>query len=90
MFEVERAQLVGLQRLFWQTDKSISKNPWGYVKNQDYKMDGSIGNDLVDIVSKNVLLLRNIGPFQTDISLDWSKRSADTRPPVACSPVLAD
>jgi alpha-L-fucosidase len=40
----------------------VSKNSWGYVKDQNYKTTGSIVGDLVDIVSKNGALLLNIGP----------------------------
>ena len=45
-----------------QTDTSVSKNSWGYVKDQNYKTVDSIVDDLVDIVSKNGCLLLNIGP----------------------------
>ncbi len=62
IFDVERGQLGGTRRDFWQTDTAISKNSWGYVEQQDYKTAGSIIGDLVDIVSKNGALLLNIGP----------------------------
>jgi alpha-L-fucosidase len=62
LFDVERGQLAGINPLLWQTDTAVSKNSWGYIKNQDYKTAGSIVGDLVDIVSKNGVLLLNIGP----------------------------
>ena len=62
VLDVERGQLAAIRPFFWQTDTSISKNSWGYVKEQDYKTAGSIVDDLVDIVSKNGALLLNIGP----------------------------
>jgi alpha-L-fucosidase len=62
VFDVERGQLAGIRPQFWQTDTSISKNSWGYVREQDYKTAGEIVGDLVDIVSKNGCLLLNIGP----------------------------
>jgi alpha-L-fucosidase len=62
VFDVERGQLAGIRPQFWQTDTSISKNSWGYVKNQDYKTAEEIVGDLIDIVSKNGALLLNIGP----------------------------
>jgi alpha-L-fucosidase len=62
VFDVERGQLGGIRPLFWQTDTAISKNSWGYVRDQDYKTAGEILADLVDIVSKNGCLLLNIGP----------------------------
>ena len=62
VLDVERGQLAAIRPFFWQTDTSISKNSWGYVKEQDYKTAGQIVGDLVDIVSKNGALLLNIGP----------------------------
>jgi len=62
VFDVERGQLSGIYPYLWQTDTAVSKNSWGYIKNQDYKTAGSIVGDLVDIVSKNGVLLLNIGP----------------------------
>jgi alpha-L-fucosidase len=62
VYDIERGQLADINPLFWQTDTSISKNSWGYVKAQDYKTANSIVEDLVDIVSKNGCLLLNVGP----------------------------
>jgi alpha-L-fucosidase len=62
VLDIERGQLAAIRPFFWQTDTSISKNSWGYVKEQDYKTAGQIVDDLVDIVSKNGALLLNIGP----------------------------
>ncbi len=59
---MERGQLASIRPHFWQTDTAVSKNSWGYVKNQDYKTASDIVGDLVDIVSKNGALLLNIGP----------------------------
>lgn len=62
VYDIERGQLSGINPLFWQTDTAVSKNSWGYVANQDYKRAGDIIGDLIDIVSKNGVLLLNIGP----------------------------
>ena len=62
VYDIERGQLSGIRRLFWQTDTAVSKNSWGYVNNQDYKTVDDIVDDLIDIVSKNGALLLNIGP----------------------------
>jgi alpha-L-fucosidase len=62
VLDVERGQLAAIRPFFWQTDTSISKNSWGYVREQDYKTAGQVVDDLVDIVSKNGALLLNIGP----------------------------
>jgi len=62
VLDIERGQLAAIRPFFWQTDTSVSKNSWGYVKKQDYKTAESIIGDLIDIVSKNGALLLNIGP----------------------------
>jgi alpha-L-fucosidase len=62
VFDVERGQLKGIRPQLWQTDTSVSKNSWGYIKNHDYKTASSLIGDLIDIVSKNGVLLLNIGP----------------------------
>ena len=62
VLDIERGQLAAIRPHFWQTDTSVSKNSWGYVKNQDYKTATDLVGDLVDIVSKNGALLLNIGP----------------------------
>lgn len=62
VLDIERGQLDATRKLFWQTDTSIDKRSWGYIKNPDYKPAKEIVGDLVDIVSKNGALLLNIGP----------------------------
>jgi alpha-L-fucosidase len=62
VFDVERGQLSGIRSQLWQTDTAVSKNSWGYVKKHEYKTAGSLIGDFVDIVSKNGVLLLNIGP----------------------------
>ena len=63
VYDVERGQLTDISPQFWQTDTAISRNSWGYVREQDYKSAGSIIGDLIDIVSKNGALLLNVGPM---------------------------
>lgn len=62
VLDIERGQLANKRDLFWQTDTSVSKNSWGYIKNHQYKTVDSLVDDLVDIVSKNGSMLLNIGP----------------------------
>ena len=62
VLDIERGQLDDIDPYFWQTDTSVSKNSWGYIKDHDYKTTEWIICDLVDIVSKNGALLLNIGP----------------------------
>ena len=62
IYDIERGQSSNLRNFPWQTDTAISKNSWGYVRNQVYKTAGQIIGDLIDIVSKNGCLLLNVGP----------------------------
>jgi alpha-L-fucosidase len=62
VYDIERGQSSDLRNLPWQTDTAISKNSWGYVRNQVYKTSSQIIGDLIDIVSKNGCLLLNVGP----------------------------
>lgn len=61
-FDVERGALTGISPVPWQTDTAIGKRSWGYRKDNEYKSSRQIICDLVDIVSKNGMLLLNIGP----------------------------
>jgi alpha-L-fucosidase len=62
VLDIERGQLSDIRPLTWQTDTAVAKNSWGYVESRDYKQAGDLIGDLVDIVSKNGILLLNIGP----------------------------
>ncbi|KAL2608681.1 hypothetical protein R1flu_027254 [Riccia fluitans] len=63
VLDMERAHLDNIRTLFWQTDTSVSRNSWGYIKGQDYKKSKDLICDLLDVVSKNGTLLLNIGPM---------------------------
>jgi alpha-L-fucosidase len=62
VFDVERGQLETIRPQLWQTDTAIAKNSWGYTENNSFKNPEDIVGDLVDIVSKNGVLLLNVGP----------------------------
>lgn len=61
-FDVERGALTGISPVPWQTDTAIGKLSWGYRKDNEYKTARQIICDLIDIVSKNGMLLLNVGP----------------------------
>lgn len=61
-FDVERGALTGISPVPWQTDTAIGKKSWGYIKDNEFKPARQIICDLVDIVSKNGMLLINVGP----------------------------
>lgn len=62
VFDIERGQTAEIRPLLWQNDTAVSKNAWGYITHNEYKTPASIIHDLVDLVSKNGVLLLNIGP----------------------------
>ncbi len=61
-FDVERGALTGISPVPWQTCTAIGKESWGYRADNEYKSSRQIICDLIDIVSKNGMLLLNIGP----------------------------
>ena len=61
-FDVERGALTDISPIPWQTDTAIGKQSWGYRADNSYKSARQILCDLVDIVSKNGMLLLNVGP----------------------------
>src|SRR5260370_32656351 len=63
VLEVERGELSGIRQLYWQTDTSVSNRSWGYIENDTFKSPEFIVHQLDDIVSKNGILLLNIGPL---------------------------
>jgi alpha-L-fucosidase len=46
----------------WQNDTSVSKNSWSWIPTHDYKTAHDLIVELVDVVSKNGVLLLNVGP----------------------------
>ena len=62
VFDVERGALTDISPVPWQTDTAIGKKSWGYIEDNEFKPARQIICDLIDIVSKNGMLLINIGP----------------------------
>ena len=61
-FDVERGALTGISPVPWQTCTAIGKRSWGYTRDNEFKNSRQIICDLIDIVSKNGVLLLNVGP----------------------------
>lgn len=62
VLDIERGTLPGIRPLTWQTCTSVGWKSWGYLEKEDYKDAGVLLRDFIDIVSKNGVLLLNIGP----------------------------
>lgn len=61
-FDVERGALTDISPVPWQTCTAIGKHSWGYTADNEFKTPRQIICDLIDIVSKNGMLLLNVGP----------------------------
>ena len=62
VLDLERSGLSEIRTPLWQTDTSTSFLSWGYVKHNLFKSPDRIVSDLCDTISKNGVLLLNIGP----------------------------
>ena len=60
--DIERGALGSIFPYPWQTDTAIGKRSWGYTKDNEYKSTYNVVTTLIDVVSKNGMLLLNIGP----------------------------
>ncbi len=62
VLDIERGKLNALRADVWQTDTSVGLKSWGYIQGEEFRTPASLIGDLVDIVSKNGILLLNVGP----------------------------
>lgn len=59
---LEKSRKQEIQPTTWFTDETISTGSWSYVDHMQIKEPGELLNILLDIVSKNGILLLNISP----------------------------
>ena len=62
VLDLERKRLNHIREPVWQTDTMVTKRSWGYIGDDDYKSADQLVDMLADIVSKNGVLLLNVGP----------------------------
>jgi len=62
VLDLERASMGKIKKFIWQTDTSISDHSWGYSSDDTFKSPKDLITMLVDIVSKNGVLMLNVGP----------------------------
>ncbi|MBR3149810.1 MAG: alpha-L-fucosidase [Eubacterium sp.] len=60
--DIERGSLGSVFPYPWQTDTAIGKQSWGYRADNEYKTTYEVLTTLIDVVSKNGMLLLNVGP----------------------------
>jgi alpha-L-fucosidase len=62
VLDIERGRENRLVPYLWQTDDSVATNTWGYTQDFRIKPVAELVHELIDIVSKNGVLLLNVGP----------------------------
>jgi len=60
--DIERGKFAQAQPFRWQTDTAIARNSWCWTENNVFKSPAGLVRDLADIVSKNGVMLLNVGP----------------------------
>ena len=60
--DIERGALGSINPYPWQTDTAIGKQSWGHRSDNQYKTTYEVLTTLIDVVSKNGMLLLNVGP----------------------------
>ena len=60
--DLERKKMVDIQKHVWQTDTSISIHSWGYSTEDEYRTADQLIDSLMDIISKNGIMMLNFGP----------------------------
>jgi hypothetical protein len=62
VLDFERGKTSGLRDELWQTDTSVSWRDWSYMRSDAFKTVDELVRELIDIVSKNGVLLLDVGP----------------------------
>jgi alpha-L-fucosidase len=62
VLDIERGKMSGMGKELWQTDDSVATNSWCHVEGLKLKPTVELVHELIDIVSKNGVLLLNISP----------------------------
>ena len=74
MLDLERNKSDKMLDELWQTDTSIGSNSWYYCREWISKSSNLLIDDLIDIVSKNGILLLNVGPDAEGLIPDDQKK----------------
>jgi alpha-L-fucosidase len=60
--DLEQGRMTNITARLWQNDDTIDWNSWAYLERPNYKPVSRLIHELADIVSKNGVLLLDIGP----------------------------
>jgi len=73
VLDLESGKLDRIREEAWQTDMSLGGWRWGYTDDYEMREAGAYINDLIDIVSKNGVLLLNVAPNKHGVIPDDQK-----------------
>lgn len=62
VLDLERGGMKNKEPLLWQNDTSLGLHSWSYAPDEEYRSANQVIDMLMDIISKNGVLLLNIGP----------------------------
>lgn len=62
VYDIERGTAGGIRPVVWQNDTAVQRTAWGWIEGHDYKSVREVLAELADTVSKNGVLLLNVGP----------------------------
>ncbi|MFR9651880.1 MAG: alpha-L-fucosidase [Rikenellaceae bacterium] len=62
VLDVERGGMTAIEKNVWMNDTSLGLKSWSYAPDEEYRSANQTIDMLLDIVSKNGILLLNIGP----------------------------
>jgi len=62
VLDIERGKMSGMGKELWQTDDSVATNSWCHVNGLKLKPSVELVHELIDVVSKNGVLLLNVAP----------------------------
>jgi alpha-L-fucosidase len=62
ILDYERGRSHGITERTWLTDTSVYVNSWGYIEDIKYYTSDYLVDELIDIISKNGVMLLNVGP----------------------------
>jgi alpha-L-fucosidase len=74
VLDIERGRMSGMGQTLWQTDDSTAHNSWSWVQGLRVKPPQEVLHVLIDIVSKNGVLMLNVCPSADGTISDDQKK----------------
>ncbi|HKG50344.1 MAG TPA: alpha-L-fucosidase [Actinomycetales bacterium] len=74
VYDIERGTTGEIRPAVWQNDTSVSRTAWCWVEGHEYKSVAELVAELADVVSKNGVLLLNVGPTAQGTIADPEQR----------------